>query len=643
MKKAMVQTVIFIFMFLCSQSLFANPQLIIDFESQPFGTTYGHQTHSHGDVIFLENGFPVKIDSFYWTNGGTAFNQCQINNIPAGFGSGNSMWTNNINLRFDFLEEELPVQYLTFQYADCGGNENLIINGDLFTGELDALDNTMLGGVAVYVKFFASDCGKEGMVTLVGSVEQLLVGGQEFAIDNIHVYYPSIPHNRCVHFESQIMGTPYGAGINSIGDIIFVENGIPVSVEYFNWSGGGGMFGFCEIMDAAPFTGFGNIMWTNNINLGFNLSGLGFYPQYIHFQFADLGGEENLIINGDIRTGELTALDGMVVGGVLVEVNITSTSGGIKGEVELHGPVDFFQVGGQEFCIDNVCVWAEDPFGDCVRLIDHEALTYLDFYGTNNGNNPGDIIFTEDGIPVSIWEFNYTGGGTGFSIASVDSASNGFGSGQTMMLSNINANYDFAATGYLPQQVVFEFIDYGGYENISVNGHTMHIGELTAAPVAIAPTVNMAIALLPSAAGQRGLVFLNGPVHNLTIGGQEFWIDNICASNEIPVIVEELQIGPKQFELYQNYPNPFNPQTEIKYYLPVQRKVELVIFNALGQKVKTLKNILQAAGNYSVTWDGKDMFNKEVPSGIYFYRLWVSTPSGKAGNFIQTKKMALIR
>ena len=46
-------------------------------------------------------------------------------------------------------------------------------------------------------------------------------------------------------------------------------------------------------------------------------------------------------------------------------------------------------------------------------------------------------------------------------------------------------------------------------------------------------------------------------------------------------------IKPKNFALYQNYPNPFNPTTVIRYYLPVSSKVELTVFNVLGQKVRT--------------------------------------------------------
>jgi hypothetical protein len=93
---------------------------------------------------------------------------------------------------------------------------------------------------------------------------------------------------------------------------------------------------------------------------------------------------------------------------------------------------------------------------------------------------------------------------------------------------------------------------------------------------------------------------------------------------------------PKSFGLQQNYPNPFNPETTIKYQLPITAKVTLQIFNLQGRQVVTLINREQAAGVYSLKWDGKDKAGISVSSGIYFYRL-------QAKNFVQVKKLVLVR
>lgn len=87
-----------------------------------------------------------------------------------------------------------------------------------------------------------------------------------------------------------------------------------------------------------------------------------------------------------------------------------------------------------------------------------------------------------------------------------------------------------------------------------------------------------------------------------------------------------------QFDLQQNYPNPFNPRTTISYSLPRASTVTLKVYDVMGREVTTLvNNERKAAGNYEAYFDGANL-----PSGIYFYRLYVE-------NFVGTKKMVLIK
>jgi len=94
---------------------------------------------------------------------------------------------------------------------------------------------------------------------------------------------------------------------------------------------------------------------------------------------------------------------------------------------------------------------------------------------------------------------------------------------------------------------------------------------------------------------------------------------------------------PTKFALKQNYPNPFNPVTTIRFDLPKDSKVELVIYNILGSKVKELvKNEKYKAGKWEITWDGKNNLGHKVATGIYIYRF-------KAGKYVKSLKMALIK
>ena len=93
---------------------------------------------------------------------------------------------------------------------------------------------------------------------------------------------------------------------------------------------------------------------------------------------------------------------------------------------------------------------------------------------------------------------------------------------------------------------------------------------------------------------------------------------------------------PKESTLGQNYPNPFNPSTVISYQLSVSSNVKLMIYNVLGQKIKTLVESFQNAGEHSLVWDATDERNNPVSSGIYFYCLQTNEM-----NF--QKKMILVR
>ena len=131
-----------------------------------------------------------------------------------------------------------------------------------------------------------------------------------------------------------------------------------------------------------------------------------------------------------------------------------------------------------------------------------------------------------------------------------------------------------------------------------------------------------------------------------TVGGNIYVIGGASGNNTRLNVVEEyypdldvtdvkepddINGMPTKYNLNQNFPNPFNPTTTISYSIPKECFVIVKVYDLLGREVKSLVNEEKIAGNYSVQFNGNSLV-----SGIYFYKL-------QAGNFIQTKKMVLLK
>ena len=108
----------------------------------------------------------------------------------------------------------------------------------------------------------------------------------------------------------------------------------------------------------------------------------------------------------------------------------------------------------------------------------------------------------------------------------------------------------------------------------------------------------------------------------------------------LPTTVTDYSQNPIEFALFQNYPNPFNPTTKISYAIPLLGGargglVTLKVYDVLGNEIATLVDEYKPAGSYEVDFDALSGI-RNLASGIYLYRL-------KAGNFVQTKKMIILR
>ncbi len=102
-------------------------------------------------------------------------------------------------------------------------------------------------------------------------------------------------------------------------------------------------------------------------------------------------------------------------------------------------------------------------------------------------------------------------------------------------------------------------------------------------------------------------------------------------------------IMPLTYALYQNYPNPFNPVTTVEFEVPEYSSVKLIVWNALGQKVRELYNGVSDPGRYPVYWDGKDESGNVLSSGVYFITMYARSLEENGKEFTMTRKALLMK
>ena len=169
----------------------------------------------------------------------------------------------------------------------------------------------------------------------------------------------------CVDFEPPLFGAwgPLAGGGTPPGTVIFVSNGVSVTIHRF-WNGGAWTYGGAAIGGQPVFgVGSGATMHMNHANVGFDFTGLAFPVRFVTFDWHDLGGDENLVVNGSpLYFGEFElapALGGEPLSSVVnfswapnqevAQMTIGPSPAGV--------PVSRVVIGGQELWIDNVCAY----------------------------------------------------------------------------------------------------------------------------------------------------------------------------------------------------------------------------------------------------------------------------------------------
>ncbi len=180
-------------------------------------------------------------------------------------------------------------------------------------------------------------------------------------------------------------------------------------------------------------------------------------------------------------------------------------------------------------CIDTYCesvdISCSNSNPDCDVEFTHEDAPFSGV-GAVSIPGPNAVVATEDGIHLSFREITYADGSNNFGVASIQLAQPEAGTNQVLNLNNIMAVYDLLAVGTVTE-VRFEFLDYGGQENLLINGSLVQ-GELDGMGGIVLGGANVQVNSIDFGSFTAGEVILSGGVQELGVAGQEFYIDNIC-------------------------------------------------------------------------------------------------------------------
>jgi hypothetical protein len=476
-----------------------------DFDGLEPGTVYGLSSgYEPGDTIFTVSDIVVTIDELTLPNGATSFGAATVSNTNL-YGQFDPIQNihlipSNVNLTFDFTALPYPVTGVRLGYAFLGPNFNLGVNGEpvAVVSELNELPMQLAPGVTLEL-IPDPTTDNAGHFLITGNLELLTVGGQEFAIDNLCVFYEGF-NPVCGIGDLDVSATPCDAQ-----GLFFV------TLDF-------------------PFENVGT--------QGFTVQGNG--TDYGVFEYGDL----------PITLGPLEG------NGTFYEFIVT--------DVEFPDCSSFIEFG--EVSCPDLCVQFED--------LDTGAS-----YGSSSGNAPGDVIFTEDNVEVSLAEFEYFGGTTGFGDATI---TNTFFVNPDLMIGNrvfqgnINLVYDFTNQPGPVSSVSFAFVDGGGEENFGVNGHDIFVlNDFSELPLQALPAgIEVTVTEDPNSQLYAGYVTISGLIETLTVGGQESTFDNFCFTyEEVPceISVLELEVGNCNpngvFEVWVNFEvsNPGNDFFEVFY------------------------------------------------------------------------------
>ena len=466
------------------------------FDDLASGTTY-----NPGDT-FMSDGIAVKIQDFQWADGTwTPNGHARVSTDLWAHGADNELNTNNSNAMYDFAGSIGTQTEVALLFGEYGGNINVAVNGDFANVANFADLPPALGGCTINI--VSGGLGNDaGEMVILGPVQNLLIGGQELAVDirgedDCAAAFEDLPLDAVYHLPDT-----------------FTTDLVPCEVAIFTqWDGTPWTSGYVLVEDWNQACGTGQELFTNNASVRFNFGAVS-PVENLKFAFGEYGGTINVTINGDFRNVlNYRDLDGQVIGGVTFAV----TDGGWGndcGRVECTGIVNDLVLGGQEHFVD--CLeWDWVQIDDCEPS--YEDLTAGDAYF--NGDS-----FTTSDYDYTVKHFTWSDGtDTPNGYVIVDNTGKACSLGNELRYNNATTHIQ-RTDGDWMTGMSFKFGEYGGNLNLEINGDFWNFDNMADIDGMVIGGVTVSVDW-GGGGNDCGQVSLTGDLEYLRIGGQEFWMD----------------------------------------------------------------------------------------------------------------------
>ncbi len=545
------------------------------FENLPAGTYYNANAgYAPGDVFMQHQGVSASLGNFVYANGSTAFGDVAAQtltntlNPPFSLGQGTVLWTSNATATFQFPAGTTSV---CFSFWAGGGVENISVNGHPL--QVVNFPFNIPSNLAPGVTFTITPANPAGTVVssgtmcLSGNIESLRIGGQEFFIDNL-CYSPGTA--ACPQFNLQV--TPLPCTPNGVF-FAAVNPGIPASniISGYRLFVNGALQGTYTYaqgsVNVGPFAGDGSIERTFVIqDLGnpdcrdtavlapiqcANTCGISLplvevvdctpqgYTLRINFDFATPNAAQGFrVVAGGQTYGPFSAQQLP-----LILPNVQVPTDALEFEVQVC-PITTLTV----LCCRSVRVpTPQCPLDDCI------GFEYLQgsAYGASQGNQPGDLIYTENYTTVRLLPYQDLDWVTAFDELRVEQAPGAppfaAASGKFLLLRRIGLSFNFSQYPEPVDSVSVDFFNQGQV-NIAANG-----GQLLILPSLGAGTYNLGQGitmqvLFTANTLQQGKLIFRGNIFSLRIGGAFLRIDNVCILSSPPCALTE----PEYFDIACN-------------------------------------------------------------------------------------------